>query len=111
MGTYQKRRRKPNPNRTLGTLDVLRRLRDQCPVAFDAARVVGQWVWVEFAEKPAADVRAVLKALGFHWNRDREAWQHPCGVFSARGTHDPRWKYGAVSASALLGDDDAKAVA
>ena len=35
------------------------------------------------------------KRLGFSWNRNREAWQNPCGVFRpASKNHDPRQFYG-----------------
>jgi len=59
------------------------------------ARVVGQWVWVEFPNKPAPEIRRRLVDMGFRWNRKRNAWQNPCGHFTraARG-YDPRDKYG-----------------
>ena len=61
------------------------------------ARLVGRWIWIEFADKPSADVRAELKAAGFHWSPKRLAWQHNCGhpTRAARG-YDPRDKYGSV---------------
>jgi hypothetical protein len=38
-------------------------------------------------------VTAQLAQLGFHWNRRRRVWQHPCG-HSRTGTWiDPRAKY------------------
>jgi hypothetical protein len=38
-------------------------------------------------------VTAHLAQLGFHWNRRRRVWQHPCGRFCT-GTHrDPREVY------------------
>lgn len=111
MSAYRKKSRKANPNRVLGTMDVLHRLQDGCPIAFDAARVVGRWVWLEFESKPADSVRAFVGELGFHWNRQRQAWQHPCGMFCTRSPGEPRFKYGQVPASAMLADDDGKAVA
>jgi hypothetical protein len=59
------------------------------------ARIVGVWVWVEFDTKPAADTRAFLKRAGFRWNKLRQAWQHPCGVYRPQMKHgDPRAYYG-----------------
>jgi len=81
-------------NRTLPTQTVVQRLAT-IPTAAQCASVVGKWVWVQFAEQPAAEVRQQLAQLGFHWNRERQAWQHPCGAFSlAARTHDPRDFYG-----------------
>lgn len=91
-----------NANRSLGTTEVLERLRSDIPGAFEAARVVGHWIWLEFTAKPSADIRTAIKALGFHWNRQREAWQHPCGFFSRRSPGNPKWKYGVVDAAAVL---------
>ena len=54
------------------------------------AEVVGKWVWVTFKEQPAAEVRQQLAQLGFHWNRERQSWQHPCGKFSLRSEADPQ---------------------
>ena len=61
------------------------------------ARLVGRWVWIEFADKPGEDIRQALKETGFRWNRKRLAWQHNCGHYTraAKG-YDPRDKYGAV---------------
>ena len=81
-------------NRTLPTQTVVQRLAT-IPTAAQCATIVGKWVWVQFAEQPAAEVRQQLAQLGFHWNRERQAWQHPCGAFStAARTHDPRDFYG-----------------
>lgn len=102
MTDYQKQERRAN--RELGTVVVLERLRDAIPSAFKAARVVGRWVWLEFASKPDTDVRAAIGLLGFHWNRKREAWQHPCGFFMPHSPGDPRDKYGVVQADEVLAD-------
>ncbi len=80
-------------NRTLPTPKVLTALHQQLPAAYRLAEVVGRWVWVTFKEQPAAEIRQQLAQLGFHWNRDRQAWQHPCGKFSLRSPHDPHEKY------------------
>jgi len=80
-------------NRTLPTPKVLSALHQQLPVAYRVAEVVGKWVWVTFKEQPAAEIRQQLAQLGFHWNRDRQAWQHPCGEFRLGSQSEPREKY------------------
>ena len=80
-------------NRTLPTPKVLNFLHTQLPAAYRLAEVVGRWVWVTFKEQPAAEIRQQLAQLGFHWNRERQAWQHPCGKFSLSSQADPREKY------------------
>ncbi len=80
-------------NRTLPTPKVLALLHQQAPAAYRLAEVVGKWVWVTFKEQPAAEIRQQLAQLGFHWNRERQAWQHPCGQFSLGSAQDPHEKY------------------
>jgi hypothetical protein len=80
-------------NRTLPTPKVLNLLHTQLPAAYRLAEVVGKWVWVTFKETPAAEIRQQLAQLGFHWNRERQAWQHPCGKFSLGSQADPHEKY------------------
>ncbi len=80
-------------NRTLPTTKVLELLKTSNPGLFNLAEVVGNWVWVTFRETPAAEIRQQLAQLGFHWNRERQAWQHPCGKFSLRSVQDPHQKY------------------
>ena len=80
-------------NRTLPTPKVLNLLHTQLPAAYRLAEVVGKWVWVTFKEQPAAEIRQQLAQLGFHWNRERQAWQHPCGKFSLGSQADPHEKY------------------
>lgn len=77
-------------------IDVLQWLQDNG--LSDHAEVVGKWVWVEFEAKPGIDIIAGLKAAGFHWNRKRECWQHPCGHHSLHSPADSWYlksKYGA----------------
>ena len=100
MREYQNRERKAN--RSLSTMQVLEHLQADAPAAFDAARIVGRWVWLEFASKPNETIRAAIKELGFHWNRKRAAWQHPCGFFTHHSPGDPREKYGMVRADEVL---------
>ena len=80
-------------NRTLPTPKVLELLKNSNPGLFNLAEVVGKWVWVTFRETPAPELRQILAQLGFHWNRERQAWQHPCGAFRLRGFQDPHEKY------------------
>ena len=80
-------------NRTLPTPKVLNLLFKNLPDVYRTAEVVGKWVWVTFKEQPAAEIRQQLAQLGFHWNRDRQAWQHPCGKFSLGSQQDPHEKY------------------
>jgi hypothetical protein len=80
-------------NRTLPTPKVLHLLLTSLPDAYRLAEVVGRWVWVRFTEQPAAEVRQQLAQLGFHWNRERQAWQHPCGHHSLSSASDPHERY------------------
>jgi hypothetical protein len=80
-------------NRTLPTAKVLELLKTSNSGLFNLAEVVGKWVWVTFRETPAPELRQILAQLGFHWNRERQAWQHPCGAFRLRGFQDPHEKY------------------
>lgn len=81
-------------NRGLSTSDLLGLLRFQCPEVYGLAEVVGRWVWVSFSGVPSREIRRQLAQAGFHWNRVRQAWQHPCGVFRDRPfLGDPRSKY------------------
>ena len=75
------------------TPKVLSLLHQQLPAAYRLAEVVGKWIWVQFKEQPAAEIRQQLAQLGFHWNRERQAWQHPCGQFSLGSNADPHEKY------------------
>ena len=80
-------------NRTLPTEKVLNLLLTRAPELYRLAEVVGKWVWVAFRETPAPELRQQLAQLGFHWNRERQAWQHPCGQFRLHGQSDPHDKY------------------
>ena len=80
-------------NRTLPTPKVLELLKTSNPGLFNLAEVVGKWVWVQFRETPAPELRQMLAQLGFHWNRKRQAWQHPCGQFRLHSAQDPHEKF------------------
>ena len=80
-------------NRTLPTPKVLNLLLTGLPDVYRAAEVVGKWVWVTFKEQPTAEIRQKLAQFGFHWNRERQAWQHPCGQFRLSSQNDPHERY------------------
>lgn len=80
-------------NRTLPTAKVLELLKTSNSGLFNLAEVVGKWVWVQFRETPAPELRQMLAQLGFHWNRERQAWQHPCGAFRLSSAGDPHERY------------------
>ena len=84
---------KRKQNRTLPTTKALNLLHTQLPAAYRLAEVVGKWVWVRFTEQPTAEIRQQLAQLGFHWNRERQAWQHPCGNFRLGSNNDPHERY------------------
>ena len=73
------------------------------------AEIVGRWVWLTFPDKPAADVRAQIKAFGFRWIEKRGRWAHNCGHFSTGSVHDPRHTYGVVPVDAIRADELAAA--
>jgi hypothetical protein len=82
-------------NRQLATAQVLDLLERRLRRAYELAEIVGQWIWVQFSEKQPREITAELSQLGFHWNNKRQAWQHPCGQFTASTPRDPRTKYGS----------------
>jgi hypothetical protein len=88
-------------NRMLPTPKVLSLLHQQAPAAYRLAEVVGRWVWVMFKEQPAAELRQTLSQIGFHWNRERQAWQHPCGKFSLGSSTNPHDKYSSYRPAAI----------
>jgi len=87
-------------NRSLDTENLLTLLRTETPDFFALAEVVGQWVWIQFAEKQPKEITSRLAELGFHWNYTRKTWQHPCGTIAdERATYDPRKRYGSYFAA------------
>jgi hypothetical protein len=80
-------------NRSFPITQVLELLKTSNPGLFNLAEVVGNWIWVAFREIPAPELRQQLAQLGFHWNRERQAWQHPCGKFRLGTMTDPHQKY------------------
>ena len=87
-------------NRSLDTGKLLALLRSEVPSFYSLAEVVGKWVWIQFPDKQPSEVTRALAELGFHWNRARQAWQHPCGVNrDVAATVDPRQKYGSYFAA------------
>jgi hypothetical protein len=87
-------------NRSLDTKKLLAVLDREFPKFFGLAEVVGKWVWIQFAGKQPAAVTRALAELGFHWNKARQAWQHPCGMFRDKASSiHPRRKYGSSFAA------------
>ena len=87
-------------NRRLQTEKLLALLSNETPNFFELAEVVGKWVWIQFSEKQPPTVTRVLAELGFHWNNNRQTWQHPCGTIpDERATYDPRRRYGSYFAA------------
>ena len=87
-------------NRSLNTENLLALLRTETPDFFKLAEVVGQWVWIQFADKQPKEITSHLAELGFHWNNARQTWQHPCGTLAdERATYDPRKRYGSYFAA------------
>jgi hypothetical protein len=82
-------------NRKLATEAVLNYLRTRLPRQYEIAEVVGKWIWLDVSPSRKPNLAALLWALGFHWNKRRGVWQHPCGSFDPLGVHpaDPRAKY------------------
>ena len=88
-------------NRQLATERVLELLRAKFPRQYELAEIVGRWIWLDLQapRQPAAQ----LWRLGFHWNKRRSLWQHPCGEAAPFSVHfgDPRGKYGSRFAADL----------
>ena len=82
-------------NRRLSTEAILNYLRTRLPRQYEVAEVVGKWVWIQFEHRQPPTVTSELAQLGFHWNRKRQLWQHPCGQFVPATRQDPRQKYHA----------------
>jgi hypothetical protein len=93
---------KRNQNRNLPTRQLLDLMQATAPALYAIAQIVGKWVWVQFPDRQAPEVTAVLAQLGFHWNNKRQVWQHPCGPVTVDASpDDPRTKYGAEPARNL----------
>jgi hypothetical protein len=80
-------------NRALPTVQVIDLLYNETPRFWELCQVVGKWVWIQFQEKQPRNVTAQLSQFGFHWNRRRQVWQHPCGQYRNGTWIDPRDKY------------------
>ncbi|HZQ47123.1 MAG TPA: hypothetical protein VFC07_08930 [Verrucomicrobiae bacterium] len=88
-------------NRQLPTAEVLNLMEAEAPLLRRMAQVVGKWVWIQFPERQPREVTSVVSQLGFHWNKRRQLWQHPCGVFvEGAASYDPRERYGSRAANA-----------
>lgn len=92
-------------NRMLSRNQVLEQLLRKSPVLFQQASIVGEWVWIENHElhpsKLLVEIVVFLRNIGFHYNEDRFAWQHPCGHPCKKLIgRDPREYYGVQPAYA-----------
>jgi hypothetical protein len=93
--------KKRRSNRSLNTEKLLALLKSETPKFFALAEVVGKWVWIQFTDKQPSEVTRILAELGFHWNNNRQTWQHPCGTLvQERADYDPRKRYGSYFAAA-----------
>ena len=91
---------KRSANRSLSTEKLLALLRSEAPRFFELAEVVGKWVWIQFKERQPSEVTRALAELGFHWNKNRQTWQHPCGTYREEpADYDPRKRYGSYFAA------------
>jgi len=83
-----------NPQKNKSILEVL----EFCQEQNLPARVVGKWVWIQFASKPSAEIRQSLKDMGFRWSHRRQQWAHNCGrpTRAAKG-YRPWDKYQTIS--------------
>jgi hypothetical protein len=87
-------------NRALATEKLLALLRSEAPRFFELAEVIGKWVWIQFDSKQPSAITRELAELGFHWNNNRQSWQHPCGTIpNMRADFDPRQRYGSYFAA------------
>lgn len=86
-------------NRGLDTESLLALLRNEAPRFYELAEIVGKWVWIQFPEKQPAEITKSLSEFGFHWNNQRQTWQHPCGTLQERQAFDPRKRYGSQFAT------------
>ena len=71
------------------------------PGEYELAEVVGKWIWLDVPNTSKRGLASILWLCGFHWNKRRGLWQHPCGTFDPFGSHpsDPRSKYGSRPAA------------
>ena len=90
---------KRTANRQLATQALLALLRSEAPSLYDIAEVVGKWVWIEFPDKQPPQITSQLAQFGFHWNNNRQVWQHPCGILTDGSPDNPREKYGSLFAA------------
>jgi len=81
------------------TFALLDRMKTELPEIWNQALIVGKWVWLEFSIPPVKEIRGKLRKLGFHWNANRECWQHPCGIHRPRSRRDPRDLYRVMPAN------------
>ena len=81
--------------RTFNVFHMVNLIKKEAPELAPLTSRVGNWLWLSFTEKQSPDITAKISELGFHWNNNRQVWQHPCGRFHRNPvSYDPRTRYG-----------------
>jgi hypothetical protein len=81
--------------RTFNVFHMVNLIKKEAPDLAPLTSRVGGWLWLRFDGVQPPDVTARVAQLGFHWNNNRQVWQHPCGRFHRNpASYDPRARYG-----------------
>jgi hypothetical protein len=81
--------------RTFNVFHMVNLIKKEAPELAPLTSRVGGWLWLRFDGVQPPDVTARVAQLGFHWNNNRQVWQHPCGKFHRNpASYDPRARYG-----------------
>jgi hypothetical protein len=81
--------------RTFNVFHMVNLIKKEAPELAPLTSRVGGWLWLRFDGVQPPDVTARVAQLGFHWNNNRQVWQHPCGRFHKNpASYDPRARYG-----------------
>ena len=92
-----------NENRNTPIEDVLIKVRTTLarPIKDERGTVelVGCWLWIDFPEKPSAELRTSLKDAGFWWNDKRGSWCHSGGNHSWHSKGSPKDNYSVAEVS------------
>ncbi len=93
----------PNPPQSSKSNHSIIEVLEFCKAQNLPARVVGRWVWIEFASKPCTEIRQALKDFGFRWSKRRGQWSHSCGHSSRPARNYRPWdKYQTISLDKAL---------
>jgi len=81
--------------RTFNVFHMVNLIKKEAPELAPLTSRVGGWLWLRFDGVQSPDITARVAQLGFHWNNNRQVWQHPCGRFYKKpASYDPRERYG-----------------